>query len=82
MRQENERLTATIHTLQPQADVLARIKSDVQTEFGSMFNTDEKVLSLRAEFDLLKTGERTLVVLERMKAIILQLKTLQHAYQV
>jgi hypothetical protein len=80
--QENERLTATIQDLQPKADALARIKDDVQTEFGSMLNTDESVLRLRAEFDSLKTGERTMAVLERMKEIVLQLKTRQHAYQV
>lgn len=80
--QENQKLTAKVQELQPQADALARIKSDVQTELGSMLNADDRVRSLQAEFNSLRTGERTMAVLERMKEIILQLKTLQHAYQV
>jgi FtsZ-binding cell division protein ZapB len=82
LQAQNDALQATVQTLQPQADALARIKSDVQTELGSMLNADESVRSLQAEFDSLKTGERTMAVLERMKEILLQLKTLQHAYQV
>jgi chromosome segregation ATPase len=78
---ENERLTAIIQDLQPQADALALIKSDVQGELGSLFNADDTVQRLRAEFDSLK-GERTTESLERMKAVLVQLKTLQHAYRV
>jgi predicted nucleic acid-binding Zn-ribbon protein len=80
--QENQKLIVTIQDLQPQADALARIKSDVQTGFGSMLNTDERVRSLQAELDSLRTTERTMSVLERMKEILRQLVTLQHAYQV
>jgi hypothetical protein len=79
--QENERVSALIQTLQPQADALARIKSEVQTELGCLLNTDERVRSLQAEFESLKITERTTAVLERMKEILLQLKTLLHAYQ-
>jgi len=82
LQQENERLTAIIQNLQPQADALARIKSDVQGELGSLFNADEKVMSLQADLESLKKEERTMTVLERMKGILFQLKTLQHAYRV
>jgi AmiR/NasT family two-component response regulator len=68
--------------LQPQADALARIKNDVQGELSSMLNTDDRVRRLRADLESLKKEERTMTVLERMKEILLQLKTLQHAYQV
>jgi len=81
LMRERDALHATVSTLQPQADALARIKTDVQTELGSMLNTDEKVLSLTAELNQLKNGERTMSVLERMRELILQLKTLHHAYQ-
>jgi len=78
---ERDTLRATVENLQPQADALARIKRDVQTELGCLLNTDEKVLSLNAELNQLKNGERTMSVLERMREIVLQLKTLHHAYQ-
>jgi len=81
LQRENDVLAATVQTLQPQADALARIKRDVQTELGCLLNTDEKVLSLTAELNQLKNGERTMSVLERMRELILQLKTLHHAYQ-
>jgi uncharacterized coiled-coil DUF342 family protein len=81
LQRENDVLAATVQTLQPQADALARIKRDVQTELGCLLNTDERVLSLNAELNQLKNGERTMSVLERMREILLQLKTLHHAYQ-
>lgn len=82
LQAQNVALQITVQTLQPQADALARIKSDVQAELGSMFNADDRVRSLLAESDSLKNGERTAGSLERMREIILQLKTLQHAYRV
>ena len=82
LRTQNDALKATVQTLQPQADALARIKSDVQTELGSMFNADDRVRSLLAESGSLKNAERTAGSLERMREIIVQLKTLQHAYRV
>jgi uncharacterized coiled-coil DUF342 family protein len=81
LQRENDVLAATVQTLQPQADALARIKRDVQTELGCLLNTDEKVLILTAELNQLKNGERTMSVLERMREIVQQLKTLHHAYQ-
>ena len=81
-QQENERLTAIIQNLQPQADALARIKGDVEGELNCLFNTDDKILSLQADLESLKKEERTMTVLERMREILLQLKTLQHAYRV
>jgi hypothetical protein len=82
LMRERDALQATVNNLQPQADALALIKRDVQTELGSMLNTDERVRSLQAEFESLKTAERTMSILERMKEIIVRLKTLHHAYQV
>jgi chromosome segregation ATPase len=82
LQQENERLTAIIQNLQPQADALARIKGDVEGELNCLFNTDDKVLSLQADLESLKKEERTMTVLERMREILLQLKTLRHAYRV
>jgi hypothetical protein len=64
-----------------EADALALIRSEVENELDSLLNTDERVRSLRAEFESLKTTERTMTVLERMKEIILLLRTLHHAYQ-
>jgi hypothetical protein len=58
------------------------IKSDVQGELNCLFNADEKVLSLHADLESLNKEERTMTVLERMKEILFQLKTLQHAYRV
>jgi uncharacterized coiled-coil DUF342 family protein len=82
LMRERDALHATVKNLQPQADALARIKNDVQGELSSMLNTDDRVRRLRADLESLKKEERTMTVLERMKEILLQLKTLQHAYQV
>jgi uncharacterized coiled-coil DUF342 family protein len=81
LMRERDALHATVKDLQPQADTLARIKSDVQGELDCLFNADEKVLSLQADLESLKKEERTMTVLERMREILLQLKTLRHAYR-
>jgi chromosome segregation ATPase len=82
LMQERDALQATVKNLQPQADALARIKSDVLGELNCLFNADEKVMSLQADLESLKKEERTMTVLERMKEILFQLKTLRHAYRV
>ncbi len=82
LRTQNDALHATIQNLQPQADALAKIKHDVQGALACQYNADQKGRSLLAEFDSLKNGERTTTSLERMRAVLVQLKTLQHAYRV
>jgi uncharacterized coiled-coil DUF342 family protein len=82
LMRERDALQATVNNLQPQADALARIKSDVQGELDCLFNADEKALSLQADLETLKKEERTMTVLGRMREILLQLQTLQHAYRV
>jgi hypothetical protein len=82
LRDKNATLTVKVAALQQQADELATIKAAASQEFGSLFNTDARVSALRAEFDSLKEQEPTQVVLDRMKTVIMGLKTLQHAYQI
>jgi chromosome segregation ATPase len=80
LQQANDALKATVAALQPQADAMTEIRNEVQEELLTMSRSDEKVKSLRAEFDSLSAGERTITVLERMKEILLQMATLRRAY--
>jgi len=82
IRDENAVLTVKVAALQRQADELASIKATVSRELGSLFNTDERVAALLTEFGSLKEQGRSQEVLERMKAVILELTILQTAYQV
>jgi hypothetical protein len=76
LTQEVERVTAANAVLQQSADILTRLRAEAASDVNAVLGTDE-VKRLHAEWEELKAAPASQETVDRMNAVLLQLKVVE-----